>query len=174
MKLQNLISIENSANSSVDIGIMCPHQYIYIYIYQLGFNLLRTTDGNCAVLNALKAAGMAPTVSLFLGERYITEDGEITFGGVNEALFEKDQGILVPIIGDDGHFTIQMYKFEFGKKVLCERGGPSSCTAVVDSGSAYIVGPKKIIDKINTKVISELFNKCKMNLSHITVNCMYL
>ena len=109
---------------------------------------------------------MAPTVSLFLGKRGITEGGEITFGGVNEALFEKDQALVVPIIGKDGHFTIQMYKFEFGDEVLCEKGGPVPCTANVDSGSAFIVGPKKIIDKINAEVLSELFNKYKRNLSH--------
>ena len=135
--------------------------------------MLKTYGEECAILKALKAAGMDPIVSLFLEGELEKEGGEITFGGVNEAHFEKGLGIKVPVVGD-GHFTVEMDKVEFGDTVMCKMGGSVSCTATVDSGASAIVGPKKEIDEFNTKVLSELLNKYKMNLKHTIANCMYL
>ena len=124
--------------------------------------MLKTIGEECAILNALKAAGMAPIVSLFLEGEFEKVGGEITFGGVNEAHLEKGLGIKVPVVGD-GHFVVEMDRVKFGDTIMCEKGGSVSCTAVVDSGTSTIKGPKKEIDEFNTKVLSELFNKYKMN-----------
>ena len=113
--------------------------------------MLKTIGEGCAVLNALKAAGMAPIVSLFLKGKLEKVGGEITFGGVNEAHLEKDLGIQVPVVGH-GYFTVEMDKVAFGHKVMCEKGGTVSCTADVDSGASVILGPKKEIDEFNTNV----------------------
>ena len=131
--------------------------------------MLKAFGEECAILNALKAAGMAPIVSLFLEGRLEKVGGEITFGGVNEAHLEKGLGIKVPVVGD-GHFTVEMDRVKFGDKVMCEKGGPVSCNADVDSGASVIVGPKKEIDEFNTKELSELCNKYKMNLKETTAN----
>ena len=118
--------------------------------------MLKTIGEECAVLNALKAAGMAPIVSLFLQGRLEEVGGEITFGGVNEAHFEKGLGIEVPVVGH-GHFIVELDTIQFGDALMCIRGRPYPCTAIVDSGGSYITGPKKIIDEFNTEVLSELF-----------------
>ena len=131
--------------------------------------MLKAFGEECAILNALKAAGMAPIVSLFLEGKLKKVGGEITFGGVNEAQLEKGFGIKVPVVGD-GHFTVEMDKIEFGGKIMCEKGGTVTCTAVVDSGASAIVGPKKAIDEFNTNVLSELFNKYIMNVKQTTAN----
>ena len=136
--------------------------------------MLKFSGEECAILNALKAAGMAPIVSLFLEGKLEKVGGEITFGGVNEVHIEKDLGIKVPVVGGDGQFTVEMDKVAFGGKMMCEKGGTVSCTADVDSGASVILGPKKEIDLFNTDVLSELFNKYKMNLKQTTANCVYL
>ena len=118
--------------------------------------MLKTIGEECAVLNALKAAGMAPIVSLFLEGDLEKVGGEITFGGVNEAHIEKGLGIEVPVVGH-GHFVVELDTIQFGDTLMCIRGGPNPCTAIVDSGASFITGPKKIIDEFNTEVLSELF-----------------
>ena len=135
--------------------------------------MLKADGEEGAVLNALKAAGMAPIVSLFLQGKLEKVGGEITFGGVNEAHIEKGLGIKVPVVGD-GYFTVEMDKVEFKDTIMCEKGGSVPCTADVDSGTSVIVGPKKVIDEFNTIVLSELFNKYKMNIIQTTADCMYL
>ena len=131
--------------------------------------MLKAFGEECAILNALKAAGMAPIVSLFLERIREGMGGEITFGGVNEAHLEKGLGIKVSVKGD-GHFIVEMDKVAFGENVMCEKGGTVPCTADIDSGASVILGPKKIIDEFNTNVLSELCNKYKMKLKQTTAN----
>ena len=136
--------------------------------------MLKTIGEDCAILNALKAAGMAPIISLFLKGGSKPDGGEITFGGVNEARFEKGLGIRAPVVGD-GHFIVEMTNVKFGDTTICTLGGEVYCRANVDSGAAVIVGPKKEIDEFNTKVLSELFKYKRNNeLKWQNVPAMYV
>ena len=96
--------------------------------------MLKTIGVECAVLNALEAAGMEPIVSLFLKGGGNAEDGgEITFGGNNAVRFNE---------------------VKFGDTEICKKDGDTYCKASIDSGCSLLVGPKEKIDAFNKETLS--------------------
>ena len=115
---------------------------------------MRQDLGDSPAITAMKAAEMAPVFSLYLkGGGSAVDGGEITFGGVNEARFEKDKKLEVEVIGK-GKFILQMDKVTFGGTEVCTKGGAVYCKVLIDSGSSMILGPKAVIDSFNKHVLS--------------------
>ena len=112
--------------------------------------------GEGPVLRAMNAAGMAPVFSLFLkGEGTNHEGGEITLGGVNGAHIKGNTKLTVDVVGTTS-FRILMDEVKFGQDTICTEDD-SYCKAVLDSGCAMIIGPKKEIDDFNKNTLSELY-----------------
>ena len=126
--------------------------------------MLKTIGVECAVLNAMEAAGMDPTISLFLkGGGSNADGGEITFGGNNEERFKKDTAIKATVPAG-GKFVIEMDEVKFGDTSLCTKDGNVYCKASIDSGCSLLVGPKETIDSFNKDILSNLY-------VYMIVNC---
>ena len=111
--------------------------------------------GNRPVITAMKEAVMDPIFSLFLkGGGSAADGGEITFGGVNEAHFDKGTKLKVDVIGAE-KFLLQMDEVKLGDTEMCTKDGKVYCEVSIDSGCSLIVGPKALIDAFHKDELSE-------------------
>lgn len=88
-----------------------------------------------------------PIFAVFLG-RSMTDDSEITFGGVRE---DRMNGPMTWVdVSEEGYWQFQFTDFAVDGKAtgICDRYGKRGCQAVLDTGSSLMMGPSYDLGKV--------------------------
>jgi len=88
-----------------------------------------------------------PIFAVFLG-RSMTDDSEISFGGVRE---DRMSGPMTWVdVSEEGYWQFKFTDFAVDGKAtgLCDRYGERGCQAVLDTGSSLMMGPSYDLGKV--------------------------